>query len=88
VLVWMLRDGLMIIEYDCGCVVEYRQCSPVCTTISEASSQRVTQARKGRPLSSEGEIMGNAKEVGHHVQCTWFTPCSIHNPNQQKFRVE
>ena len=78
----------MIIEYDCGCTVEYRECSPVVTTISEASSQRVTQARKGRPLSSEGEIIGNAKVMGHHVQCTWFTPCAIHHPNQEKFRVE
>jgi len=78
----------MIIEYDCGCTVEYRECSPVVTTISEASPDRVTQARKGRPLKSGGEIIGGGRAQAHHVQCTWFTPCAIHHPNQEKFRVK
>jgi len=71
----------MIIQYDCGCVVEYRRCSAICTTISEASPDRVTQALKGRPISSAGEIMG---QRGKQVQCTWFTPCGIHHPTQTK----
>jgi len=65
----------MKIEYDCGCVVEYRFGSA--HQISEASSKKVTQAKKGRPLKSLGEVMGNPKK-GKQVQCTWIIPCGIH----------
>tara|TARA_Y100000296_G_scaffold63657_1_gene74170 strand:- start:250 stop:540 length:291 start_codon:yes stop_codon:yes gene_type:complete len=67
----------MKIVYDCGCVVEYREVKATVCQISEASKKRITQAKKGRPLKSSGEIMGNARKGGQ-VQCTWFTPCGTH----------
>ena len=68
----------MQIEYDCGCIVEYRQVTAVVCQISEASDKRITQAKKGKPLKSVGEIMGNAR-IEKPVQCTWYSPCGVHH---------
>jgi len=65
----------VIIEYDCGCVVEYREVCAIVCQIREASKTRITQAKKGKPLKSTGEIMGGP---GQQVQCTWITPCGTH----------
>jgi len=67
----------VIIEYDCGCVVEYREVCAIVCQISEASKKRITRAKKGKPLKSGGEIMGNVHKGGQ-VQCTWITPCGTH----------
>jgi len=81
----------MIIEYDCGCVVEYRQSFPSACLIREADiSERVDGGSKTgyRPTEDYVKSMGESIGLRAAIQCTWFTPCAIHHPNQEKFRVE
>jgi len=69
----------MKIEYDCGCIVEYRPC------IARAHHMNTREWKPGswgRPrhdaIKSSGETSGGGKGK-QTVQFTWVVPCTLHN---------
>ena len=74
----------MKIEYDCGCIIEYRKVAASACKISSRDNKKrdfytpgTHSSKKGRPLYSEGELVRESC-MGKLIQCTWVTPCPFH----------